>query len=902
MKWTDEKRAVIAMFAVALGALLLVGVLSYRTTTDLIKAAASRHQANLVLDKLQSLLSELRGAESSQRAYLITGAESELESYRAAVSKIHRTLKDLRDLTEAHPRQKQNLAALEPTIVNNLTELQQTIDLRKEKGFGPAREAVLAGKGKQPAEEIQKVIADSAMREDELVSRRDEEMKANARNSLIMQFVGTSLGCVLLVAVFIMLSREISRRTQAENELRALARQQAAIAGLGQVALAGVDLNQLMDEAVSVVARTLGVEYCKILELLPDGRALLVRAGLGWKEGTVGHAMVGTDAGSQAGYTLLSHEPVAVEDLRTETRFHGPPLLVEHNVVSGLSVIIPGSQRPFGILGAHTSRRRVFNKDDVNFLQAIAHTLAAAIERKRAEEMLRQQAQVLAQIHDSVVSTDLEGIVKSWNQGAVRLSGYSPEEALGQHISFMYPADQQEFLSQEVIEPLKAKGVHEIEVRMQKKSGVKFYAHLSLSLLRDNQGSVIGMIGYSMDITERKVAEQISAGQTQALLHTLNVLTTEPDLGRLLGDVLVAVAKEFNAHSCALWLYDPAKKTLELRQTAYGGRVYTDDQQLDHPNASGPVWVMQDSLRESLPGIREPFVFMDAAHSPPLEPEVCAWAAAEGLKSILCVPLLFGNKPIGLLTIHDAKRKDFAPQEKDLARALAPQVTLAVQLTHLAAQGEQSAVLQERNRMAQEIHDTLAQGLAGIVLQLEAAEDVLGEGAEEARAHVSRARTLARESLGEARRSVWALRPQALESGDLATALRHFAGQLTTGTPILVEFSQRGTPCRLSPEAEFHLLRIGQEALTNAVNHAEASKIRVELVHDAQGVQLSVQDDGRGFGPRQQSSNRGFGIISMNERAERVGAQLTIFSEPGLGTRVVAMLPTRADGSGGVPR
>jgi PAS domain S-box-containing protein len=127
--------------------------------------------------------------------------------------------------------------------------------------------------------------------------------------------------------------------------------------------------------------------------------------------------------------------------------------------------------------------------------------------RKQAEEALRQQAQIIDQIHDSVVSTDLDGRVTSWNKGAERLFGYRAKEALGKHISFVYPEDEHEFLQKLVIKPLKEKGEHEVEVRMRRKSGEDFFAHLSLSLLRDGEGSVVGMIGYSMDITERKRAE-----------------------------------------------------------------------------------------------------------------------------------------------------------------------------------------------------------------------------------------------------------------------------------------------------------------------------------------------------------------------------------------------------------
>jgi PAS domain S-box-containing protein len=138
-------------------------------------------------------------------------------------------------------------------------------------------------------------------------------------------------------------------------------------------------------------------------------------------------------------------------------------------------------------------------------------------ERKLAEEALRRQAQIIDQIHDSVVSTDLEGQVTSWNKGAERLFGYPAKEALGKHISFVYPQDQHEFLEQEVIKPLQKKGDHEIEVRMRRKSGEDFYAHLSLSLLRDGEGSVAGMIGYSMDITQRKRAEEMLKQTTSQL-------------------------------------------------------------------------------------------------------------------------------------------------------------------------------------------------------------------------------------------------------------------------------------------------------------------------------------------------------------------------------------------------
>jgi PAS domain S-box-containing protein len=191
--------------------------------------------------------------------------------------------------------------------------------------------------------------------------------------------------------------RDVTERKKAEKTIETRVRQQAVVAELGLRALGGAPLSELMDEAARAVAKALAVEYCKILELLPDGGSFRLRAGVGWKEGLVGRATVSAGADSQAGYTLHSGAPVIVEDLRAETRFRGPPLLHDHGVVSGMSAIIHGRDRPFGVLAAHSAQRRVFTRDDTHCLQAVANVLAASIERVRAEEWKRQFQQLAQQ-------------------------------------------------------------------------------------------------------------------------------------------------------------------------------------------------------------------------------------------------------------------------------------------------------------------------------------------------------------------------------------------------------------------------------------------------------------------------------------------------------------------------
>ena len=203
-------------------------------------------------------------------------------------------------------------------------------------------------------------------------------------------------------------ARNVTEQKRAEEDIRARARQQEAVAELGRQALAELDLSALMDETVEAVARTLNLEYCEILELLPDGETLLLRSGVGWKKGLVGNATVGADLDSLAGYTLLADEPVVVEDLRVESRFGESPRLHEHGVTSGMSTVVRGREGPFGIVGAYARNRRTFSRNDVNFLRAVANVLATAVERKNAEEEMRgirgaERQRIARAMHDEAL-------------------------------------------------------------------------------------------------------------------------------------------------------------------------------------------------------------------------------------------------------------------------------------------------------------------------------------------------------------------------------------------------------------------------------------------------------------------------------------------------------------------
>ncbi|PSB56840.1 histidine kinase [Chroococcidiopsis cubana CCALA 043] len=206
----------------------------------------------------------------------------------------------------------------------------------------------------------------------------------------------------------------------------------------------------------------------------------------------------------------------------------------------------------------------------------------------------------------------------------------------------------------------------------------------------------------------------------------------------------------------------------------------------------------------------------------------------------------------------------------------------------LQKQAEAASILEERNRMAREIHDTLAQAFTGILAQVGAANQVLTDDLEATGAHLDLIKELARTGLSEARRSVIALRPQLLESGSLQSALHRLVAQTrAAATDTTLYYEIEGAVYSLPTEVESNLLRIGQEALTNAIRHANADEIRVELVYDRDQFCLRVKDNGQGFGVGSVPSSDGFGLLGMSERAERIGAQLTIGSQPGQGTEII---------------
>jgi signal transduction histidine kinase len=386
------------------------------------------------------------------------------------------------------------------------------------------------------------------------------------------------------------------------------------------------------------------------------------------------------------------------------------------------------------------------------------------------------------------------------------------------------------------------------------------------------------------------------AKTNEVLRRSLTHLTQESDLDIYLNQVLLTIVHQVGAVLGHIFIYNAKRNELAIKVRVAEGRIVTeippDEPEMfrtpfsaditpayRHLCQSGEVLCLQ---RAQLIDIEQPGYFW---------PKNLEWHRHQGHTEVAALALTVGNQPVGFLGLAFKGRPPLEPEEKELVQALAQQATLAIQLTRLSEQGRESAVLEERNRMAREIHDTLAQAFTGVIIQLEAAEEIVATQPNEAQAHLIRASSLAREGLTEARRSVRALRPEALESNDLPKALRRLVQQMTDGLALRADICVIGTPRRLPTEIESNLLRIGQEALTNALRHAKAQTILLKLLFEVEVVHLQIIDDGQGFEPQLQA-NSGCGIIGMQERSQQIGAELILNSRIGQGTEIKVSVPT----------
>jgi PAS domain S-box-containing protein len=385
-----------------------------------------------------------------------------------------------------------------------------------------------------------------------------------------------------------------------------------------------------------------------------------------------------------------------------------------------------------------------------------------------------------------------------------------------------------------------------------------------------------------------RASEQLARGQVEALTYSLDVLATAPAPDKFLGQMLGTIGRLLGAQSVILWLLNEATDSLVLRAAAQGANFAAADP--EHPFLKNPSsWKEDQGLRE-LFFSGAPIACEDVEHDPYTSSDLREYLISGGTKKYLRIPTMVGGQVKGFIGIRHGDRPPYRPEEIELAQALAHQAMLAIQLNEFAEQSRQAAILEERNRMARDIHDTLAQGFTGVIVQLEAVEDAIGCcRSKEANQHLRRASELARQSLNEARRSVHALRPQALQRDNFWEALKGIVKNTTAGTMLHTRFELRGRLRELPPVWQENLLHIGQEALTNALKYARPHNFETRLTFNTKQLRLELRDDGDGF--RVKDRHDGFGLAGMRERVELMGGELKITSARDKGTKIIVTLP-----------
>jgi PAS domain S-box-containing protein len=619
-------------------------------------------------------------------------------------------------------------------------------------------------------------------------------------------------------------------------------------------------------------------------------------------------AFIGPSVGS-CGTAAYRAEQVIVSDIATDPLWADfRDLALAHSLRACWSTPIFSSEgKVIGTFAMYYRKPRSPSPREQDTIKHITHLAGVAIQRKLAETARRESEAYLAEAQrlshtGSWAWAPATGEIRYWSDETYRVLGFDPDAGPPRFETFfqrLCPEDQVRV--RELFEnAVREKADFETDYRIVHPSGAVNDIHAVGHPVGDETGNLVEFVGTVIDITEGKrseealrASEQVARGQVEALAQSLDVLATAPEPEKFIGQMLSTIGRLLKAQSVSLWLFDKSSDSLILRSsTSDGGKLAAPDP--EHPFVKNPLFWKENSVVQELLFTAGPVVCDDVETDPRVNGDWAEHLKRNGTKRFLAVPLLVGGQVRGFVGIRHVDRASYRPEEIELTQALAHQVMLALQLNEFAEQGQRAAVLEERNRMARDIHDTLAQGFTGVIVQLEAAEDAIScRCRKEADDHLHRAGELARRSLSEARRSVHALRPQALEEHNFWDALKGIIKNTTVGTALHTKFAAQGKPPDLPLVWQENLLHIGQEALTNTLKYAHARNFETRLNYKARELRLELRDDGDGFKVKDQ--NDGVGLTGMRERVEQMGGELKIASSRGKGTKVIVVIPCNGE-------
>jgi PAS domain S-box-containing protein len=539
-------------------------------------------------------------------------------------------------------------------------------------------------------------------------------------------------------------------------------------------------------------------------------------------------------------------------------------------------------------------------------------------EHVQTEQALQKQHDLVAAILDTagalVVVLDLEGRIKRFNRACEGTTGYSLQEVEGQCFwDLLIPAEEADTVRAVFRRLAVGQFPNQHENHWIAKDGSRRLIDWSNTALREDSGAVEYVVGTGIDITERRQAEDELRRAYDELEERVQVRTAElttanqalAENEEMLEERVAARTRELAA------LYDVtavANASLDLQtvldeslsrvlevMACEGGGIHLRDESPRSFRLAAWKGVPLDTLPEQdtiaceslivdwVISHGEPLVVSDMSQCPPAPPLT---VPSPGAHSYLGAPVHAKGQVLGALSVVGGPGRQFCAEEIALLASIADQVGVAVENARLYQQAERLAVLEERGRLARDLHDAVTQSLYSANLMIETAHRAAEAGhLQRVKRHLRRLGEITRDALKEMRLLVYELRPPALEQERLIGALQKrldaVEGRAGVETRLLVQGE-----VDLPAAVEEALYRVAQEALNNALKHAAATSVAVTITAGEGQVFLEVADNGCGFDPEIAQDAGGMGLTSMRQRAERVGGRLSIHSAPGLGTRV----------------
>jgi signal transduction histidine kinase/CheY-like chemotaxis protein len=674
---------------------------------------------------------------------------------------------------------------------------------------------------------------------------------------------------------------------------------------LNKTFLRTVDLNELLKQVVKVAERETKADGVSLALLDEETQSWTIKASVGFLPDIISEAVrgfeidiservaiIGGPLMLQAGEEVEPCLSDAMEEARISAAICSP-LVSKGNVIGVLNLIKLKGSPPFtqgdmelisilcGQAAIAIDNAKLY--EEMNLLKEISRRIASTVN---LEDILDFVAEIPKRLVGAKASLILSLNEETKELSIINAYGLSDEQLEGPILG--------ESISARVCnegKPLFAVDVEEIELGIA--------SLLSLPLKQDER--VIGAFNVylpSKKLPGKRKIEILSAIANElaiaiesarlrardllALYEVDRTLRAELNLERLLRHILRKTIEACEADSGAIFIYDEEKKLLTALVAHGLPEALTDVRLRIGEGLAG--WVAQK---------KRPIVVPDVRSDRRWKPDV---AGGDEYGSAIYVPMVLRGELVGVIYLGRRILRPFSGRELNLLSTIASQAALAVRNAQLYVRSEELAITEERNRIAREIHDGIAQSLASLLLEVDLNLELLESEPELVRKGLTKIGEVIEKNIREIRRSIFALRPIDLDRLGFFTALRKYVGDFSEQNRIPVHFEILGEEVKLSPRLEFTLFRIVQESLNNVRKHADAESVWIDLdMSRPESVSLTIRDDGRGFDFEEAIAKApclgNLGLIQMRERVEEVGGKFSVETEPGRGTKVVAVLP-----------